>query len=423
MSLDRMKLILFEAGQNLITDGETLRAQKPGNAQYVREMSRHFGRTSYVTNCHTPRTSDCFEEQWEKYARRFDPDGIDLKLTHGFLRDGTFSKLASQVGEFAYLLEHVDSRTVVVVFVNGLYGLLKVPMLLAATPPHVFAYYGSNPLHYAEELRGRGGLGATLKASLIRSFHLRLVRLSEGVFLRDLSMTRDFPESTNVCFSHPFNGYSTQDLHDPGIREGDGPVKLLFVGSLIRRKGAADLLRALRQLGGSPGGEPGEFELTVIGDGPQEERLRAMASSLGLADRVHFEGFVGDREALRNHYRRADLLVVPSRHEGFPRVITEAMSQGLPVVATNVDGIEMVLEHERECLLVEPKEPASLAGAIRRLARSSELRRRLSENGLEFAAGRLRVSPAVQHVRFIRECVAGRGEDGGAGPPDRGAVF
>ncbi len=110
--------------------------------------------------------------------------------------------------------------------------------------------------------------------------------------------------------------------------------------------------------------------LAIAGDGPEEQALRRQAEAAGLADRVHFLGRVADVGAL---YRTLDCLMIPSRDgaEGLPNVLLEAMSAGLPVVATRVAAVPEVLVDEAAGLVVPPGDAPALAAAAERALASA----------------------------------------------------
>jgi glycosyltransferase involved in cell wall biosynthesis len=125
---------------------------------------------------------------------------------------------------------------------------------------------------------------------------------------------------------------------------------------------------------------------------------------------------VRDVATLLDHYRRADIFVIATLAEGFPRVIYEAMSQGLPVVATDIGTIKAMLRDRQDTLLVARGSGEALADAVELLLRNVELRRALIRNGYDFAWGRLDVEqPSTQLQRLIVEHL----DNATAGRPSR----
>lgn len=134
----------------------------------------------------------------------------------------------------------------------------------------------------------------------------------------------------------------------------------IFVGRLTRQKGVHDLLEALSIL--KTQGMP--VDLTVVGDGPERAALKAQAIALGLG--VRFAGHVAP-ELVADHLQDRRVFVLPATDEGLGRVVAEALTQGVPVVATRSGGIPDLLTDHEAGLLVPPGQPKALAQAIRQV--------------------------------------------------------
>ncbi len=135
---------------------------------------------------------------------------------------------------------------------------------------------------------------------------------------------------------------------------------ILYAGRLSPEKGVDVLLRAFAR--SCVAHE--EVRLLLVGDGPNRGDYELLAGELGIADRVHFLGFRNDIQAF---YRLADLFVLPSRSEGLPMALLEAMALGTPVVATRVGGVPDLVTDGVTGLLVAPDDPIALGAAIRRV--------------------------------------------------------
>jgi glycosyltransferase involved in cell wall biosynthesis len=129
------------------------------------------------------------------------------------------------------------------------------------------------------------------------------------------------------------------------------------IGRLSREKGVDVFLRACAELLR----QSVQFSAYIIGDGPEEAPLRSLSHGLGLEDSVRF---VGRAESLPAIYRELDLVVLPSRSEGLPNVLLEALAADRPVVATAVGAIPYVLAEPEAGALVEPGNVPALAAAI-----------------------------------------------------------
>jgi glycosyltransferase involved in cell wall biosynthesis len=155
--------------------------------------------------------------------------------------------------------------------------------------------------------------------------------------------------------------------------------RLLSVGRIDERKGIHVAIEALAHL-------PAEATLAIIGrgDATYEARLRSLATSHGVGERVEFAAV--DRPALRDRYAGADACVFPTLwEEPFGLVPVEAMACRTPVVATGTGGSGEFLRDGVNCLLVPPGDAQALAAALRRLAAEPSLRARLADGGVRTA--------------------------------------
>jgi len=158
-------------------------------------------------------------------------------------------------------------------------------------------------------------------------------------------------------------GSRVQERRALGVADDD--VLVLGLGALERRKGFDVLLSAL-------GTCRERVRLVLVGDGSQAAALDRQAEALGVALMR-----LGFRDEVASVLAAADIVAVPSRAEGLGIAALEAMAAGRPVVASRVGGLVEVVDHEETGILVSPDEPAQLAAAIERLARSAEDRVRL----------------------------------------------
>jgi glycosyltransferase involved in cell wall biosynthesis len=126
-----------------------------------------------------------------------------------------------------------------------------------------------------------------------------------------------------------------------------------------------------------------DVKLTIVDRGaPDNEYTPVLVERLGLDDSVEFTGKVSVEEVV-GFYRRAEVAVVPSLYEGFCLPAAEAMSCGLPVVATTAGALPEVVEDGESGILVPPRDHSALAGAIKRLLSDKPLRQTMGEKGKE----------------------------------------
>jgi len=145
-------------------------------------------------------------------------------------------------------------------------------------------------------------------------------------------------------------------------------LTVVSLGSLTTQKGFDTGLRAVSLAADMVG------RYVVLGEGPERDSLERKAKHLGIADRLEFQGW---QEHIEPWLHEADVMLIPSRWEGFGLVAIEALSTGLPVVASNVAGLNEVLRDCAAAFLVEPDDPAAMAEAIRSYAASKASHKRL----------------------------------------------
>lgn len=177
-------------------------------------------------------------------------------------------------------------------------------------------------------------------------------------------------------FAPPGAFGSARDGSDPA-----NPARLLSVGRFQPKKGFDVLLRAVARL-------ESHVVLTLVGYGPLEGQLRALAKGLGIEGRIRWLGAL-DQPAVRALYRESDLFALAPRvaadgdRDGLPNVVVEALSQGLPVVATRVSAVPEIVEDGVNGRLVPPEDPVALANALSALVEDPRARRRLGIAGIQ----------------------------------------
>jgi glycosyltransferase involved in cell wall biosynthesis len=156
----------------------------------------------------------------------------------------------------------------------------------------------------------------------------------------------------------------------------DTAVHLLFVGNVIPRKGLDVLVRALDSL------QRSDWLLTVVGDtqadGQYFEELRRLVQANGLDNRVSFEGRISE-EQLHATYANCQVLVVPSRYEGFGIVYLEAMAYGTPVIASTAGAAREFITDGEEGFLVTPDDVDELARRLQIVIENPALRHQMGQ--------------------------------------------
>jgi len=246
--------------------------------------------------------------------------------------------------------------------------LRDVPLLIATrrrVPAVVAEFHGGN----SERLAARGHRAFKWCTRM-------LFRRIDGGFVLSSEEARGsaafYPAGRFRVIVNPFQS-SDHDGDAPRPDRLPEIPTLLFAGRLLPEKGVVDTVEAFALLHARrPCG------LVIAGTGPAAEDVAARVEALGLADSVTLTGQLSHDELLAQ-YRAADVFVLPTYWaEGFPTVLAEAMSAGLPIVTTKLRGSADHLEDGVNALFVSPREPSALADSIDRLLDDDGLRARMS---------------------------------------------
>lgn len=235
----------------------------------------------------------------------------------------------------------------------------------------------------------RRGLREVLNHATMFRVH-SLAGVSEHVRIKEGRRYGLYPHRSRTIF----NGVDIQRFQ-PRAKPQGGPVELITVANLVENKGVHFLLRALGRL------RAPEVRLRVVGDGPAQPALRALAEQLGLQHQTEFLGLRNDVHEL---LATSDICVQPALAEAFGLTIAEAMACGCALVASRVGGIPELVLHEQTGLLVEPGDEGGLAAAIDRLLRDPALRLRLGALSRQRACEHFDLSRTVRrHVDWCEE--------------------
>jgi glycosyltransferase involved in cell wall biosynthesis len=147
-------------------------------------------------------------------------------------------------------------------------------------------------------------------------------------------------------------------------RRGKSPVKFIYLGIIDHRKGAFDLVDAIQAL---PADSRTSFHFTFAGNG-EVDRLRGQVANCGLGDVIEVRDWIDARQR-DQLLADADAFVLPSRNEGMPMAMLEAMAWALPVICTPVGSIPELVTDGDNGLLVAPGDVSAISAAIMRLAR------------------------------------------------------
>jgi colanic acid/amylovoran biosynthesis glycosyltransferase len=196
---------------------------------------------------------------------------------------------------------------------------------------------------------------------------------------------------------HP--GIDPEFFSPPAARTPSNVLRIITVGSLVWVKGTGYALQALRALL-----DRGvAAHLTLVGDGPERQRVLFTIDDLGLWDHVELAGRLTP-VAVRDRLREADVFILPSLSEGFCNAAIEAMACGVPVVMSNCGGVREGVTDGIEGFIVPTRDPDAMADAVARLARDPALRLQMGLAGRARVLTQFALSKHVQaFVRLLEE--------------------
>ncbi len=203
----------------------------------------------------------------------------------------------------------------------------------------------------------------------------------------------------------PWGARSIPYAADPGARQrlglpADDPV-IVCLANFTPTKGQAVIIDTMPQLAA----QFPTIRAILAGDGPELPAMKARAEALGMRDRVEFPGSVGDPWDL---LRAADVFVLASEIEGLPLVVLEAMSQGVPVVATDVGGMPEAVIEDETGFLVPAHDVSALATSIARILGDPSVAERMRQAALtrfdqRFTMERMLEAHSDLYVRLARD--------------------
>ncbi len=157
--------------------------------------------------------------------------------------------------------------------------------------------------------------------------------------------------------------------------------RIIYVGRLSHEKGLTYLIKAVRLLLDSGI----KISLSIVGDGPEKDTLVELCKNEGIFDQCTFHGHIPYGKEMREIYAESGVFVLPSTSEGVGKVLVEAMSQGIPVIASDVGGLPDIVTDKDNGVLVPPRDSQAIAEAVELVMTDKSFRQKVVDNGLAFA--------------------------------------
>ncbi len=202
-----------------------------------------------------------------------------------------------------------------------------------------------------------------------------------AAYVTEFSLQKRYPPGPETFPTH----YSSVELpdeafaSDPRVSQNKKTFNLVHVGTMSQMYKAQDVLIDAVSICVQEGIN---LRLTLIGDGKHRNELESQAKSAGLNGRGIFTGQLPKGDAVRMELDKADLFVLPSKTEGLPRSMIEAMARGLPSVGSSAGGIPELLKDEE---MVSPGNPEALARKVQEIISNPERMRKMSVRNFQKA--------------------------------------
>jgi glycosyltransferase involved in cell wall biosynthesis len=367
-----------------VSAGYTVRTQEITVAQRAAGLDPHV-----VTRIGFPVTAGKIDGRY-----RVDVDGVPYHRLLPWIMPGRMDTIAGQGLRRAARLTRRLTPAVVHAASNYSNALTALALRDAFGLPYVYEVRGFWEDTWLSRHAATAGLESSERYRLSRELEAHCMRSADlvvtlGEAMRDEILDRGVdpdkiiivPNGVSADFLRPLPD-GTALRAELGIRPGELTVGL--VSSLVAHEGIGTLLEAVRLL--RDDGIP--VRALIVGDGPEKAALERQAGALGI-DAV-FTGRV-PMSRVRDYHAALDVFVVPRTPDRVCQLVTplkpvEAMASGLPVVVSAVKALGEIIQDGVTGMQAAPLDPAALAGCLRQLQASPELRRTLGQNAREWVA-------------------------------------
>jgi len=231
------------------------------------------------------------------------------------------------------------------------------------------------------------------------------------VFVNSSKLYEEYKEKTVNCIEVRTTTLSKDDFYIRDDTCKGKTIELLFTGRIDPTKGIEDIFYALANLKKRI---TENIRINLVGWETSKgflQKLKLLAKELDMEDNYIFHGKKTVGKELFEMYRKSDIYVLASRgnFEGFPRTLWEAMANSMPIVATKVGGIPLMLTDKENVLLAEPGSAKNIADKINLLLGNESIRKRLIKNGIDAAKDNT-IEKQAKNMKLIMEDYLQRGE-------------
>lgn len=190
----------------------------------------------------------------------------------------------------------------------------------------------------------------------------------------------DKVQKLNPCVHtiRPMIGFTEKDIVVNRNYIFKKEIRLLYVGRIVFDKGLFELVDAVNDLVVCGY----KITLTIVGSGSDQKKLIDQVEFYGIGDHVKFLGMISEKKDLKQIYMQNDIFVLPTYHEGFPRVLYEAMLMRMPIITTFVGTISYLMRNNYNCLEIFPRDANGIVESIKKLIDNPNFAKKLGENGI-----------------------------------------
>ncbi len=243
-------------------------------------------------------------------------------------------------------------------YLHGIYLIAKYDALYLFYP-NSFKFLGFFAKLFGKKLglylRGQNGIESSVSQKLYRKADIVLT-VSPGFteIVKELG--------GNADTIRPMITISETDIVTDREYKPKDEYRVIFLGRIEFDKGLRELIQAVRLLK-----DHGikNFNLDIVGDGSHMAYLKQLCSNLDVDNMVTFWGNQSSKEKIKRFFIQADIFILPTYHEGFPRTLYEAMAFGTPIITTFVGGIPYIMRNKENCLEIQPKSVESIYKVLR----------------------------------------------------------
>lgn len=231
---------------------------------------------------------------------------------------------------------------------------------------------------YGLYVRGMNGL-----KDKISKWNYRNASIVFTVSEQFTQMISEISKKNNVQTVKPMIPFTEKDMvTDRSYKQTEDKARILYLGRIVQDKGIRELLQALSILKE----KQFSFEMDLVGDGGFMDEARKIIKDNDLIDIVKVRGAVFDQREIKSYYLNADIFILPTYHEGFPRTLYEAMLFGTPILTTFVGGIPALMKDRWNCKEIKPKSVHSIVVGLEFALNNYDKMAEFAKNGTRTVA-------------------------------------